>query len=88
MFTLTHNVTYQQENEHERREYSFSPDKLTKNTKYFEIMKACSASHNVTYQQENEHERREYSFLPYKLTRNTKYSEIMKVRSTSHNEIM
>jgi hypothetical protein len=34
-----YNVTYQQENEHERREYSFSPDKLTRNTKYSEIMK-------------------------------------------------
>ena len=40
-----YNVTYQQENEHEQSEYSFSPDKLTKNTKYSEIMKERSDEH-------------------------------------------
>ena len=34
-----YNVTHQQENEHERSEYSFSPDELTKNTKYSESKK-------------------------------------------------
>ena len=76
--STSHNVTYQQEKEHERREYSFSPDKLTRNTKYSEIMKVRSTSHNVTYRKKNEHMRSEYSFSPYKLTKNTKYSEIMK----------
>ena len=57
---MVYNVAYQQENERERSEHSFSPDKLTSDRQV--------TSKKVAYQQENERERSEHSFSPDKLT--------------------